>query len=132
MAQLTFVSARLHPVPCRCHVRTAAPPADPACRPFSTAIQQLKKYAIVNAQLSAARQGVLCATGGASVVLTQPNGSSINLHKDAFTVGTAAAADIRIEGGNCEAEHALIERKSGRVFCTGGRPLYGLIGLFRL
>ena len=69
---------------------------------------------------------MLCTASGANVgaspVLTQPSGSSINLHKDAFTVGTAAAADIRIEGGNCEAEHALIERKSGRVFCTGGRP----------
>lgn len=73
-----------------------------------------------------ARMSVLCLAAGSSsdsAVLTKPDGSKLELDKDSYTFGTAASADIRIQGDSCSEEHARLERRSGRLCFTGVRPI---------
>ncbi len=104
----------------------AARSTSAACLPFQSQRYDGRQS---HASCGAAGRGVLLraaassSSGSSVVVLTQPDGSSITFEKDDYVVGTAEVADIKINGCNCSAEHALIERKGGRVFCTGATPL---------
>lgn len=58
--------------------------------------------------------------GGATppVKLTLPDGSTLAMPQAAMVVGSSAEADLRVEGPGVAAQHACLEWRSGRLFCT--------------
>lgn len=58
------------------------------------------------------------AADGVAVTLTLPCGTELAMPKAALVIGSAADADVRLEGSNIAPQHVRLEHKGGRLFCT--------------
>ncbi|KAL4457751.1 hypothetical protein ABPG75_012616 [Micractinium tetrahymenae] len=52
------------------------------------------------------------------VKLTLPDGTSLGMPQAAVVVGSSGDADLQVQGANVAAQHARLEFKCGRLFCT--------------
>lgn len=77
-----------------------------------------RSVATVRRHPSKARQ--MCRAGKSSVQVTlqTPSGQQKTLQKDFFSIGTAGGSDLLLTAQNAAAEHACIEVKAGRLYCS--------------
>ena len=64
------------------------------------------------------------AAAGPAVTLILPDSSSLPMPQAVLVIGSTADADLQLQGSNIAAQHARLEHKGGRLFCTalGGDP----------
>lgn len=61
-----------------------------------------------------------CRAGNSSVQVTlqTPSGQQKTIKKDFFSIGTAGGSDLLLEAQQVAEEHACIEVKAGRLYCS--------------
>ncbi|DBB01864.1 TPA: hypothetical protein ACH3X1_000470 [Trebouxia sp. C0004] len=66
------------------------------------------------------RATLTCRAGGSSVQVTlqTPSGQQKTIKKDFFSIGTAGGSDLLLEAQQVAEEHACIEVKAGRLYCS--------------
>lgn len=77
-------------------------------------------------RLAAARRGLppaAAASGGRPpsappVSLTLPDGTQVAMAQAALVIGSAADADLQLQGAHVAAQHARLDFKGGRLFAT--------------
>lgn len=63
----------------------------------------------------ALRLATRCQSG---VSVRTPSGARLKLSKDTWTVGSSQGADLVVQGPQVLAEHAKLEWRGGRLYCT--------------
>lgn len=71
-------------------------------------------------QRHSGRGALTCRAGSSSVQVTlqTPSGQQRTIQKDFFSIGTAGGSDLLLEAHQVAEEHACIEVKAGRLYCS--------------
>lgn len=85
--------------------------------------QPAARHAVLEAGGRRQRAAARAAAGGGKaaappVTLTLPCSTSMAMPQAALVIGSAADADVQLEGSNVAAQHARLEWRGGRLFCT--------------
>ncbi|PRW56301.1 hypothetical protein C2E21_5063 [Chlorella sorokiniana] len=87
---------------------------------FGSALQRAPRQLQTGRRAAQLRVAAAAAAGGSAppVKLELPGGTTVAMPSSSLVLGSAADADLQLEGSGVAAQHARLEWKGGRLFCT--------------